>query len=346
MHSLDPEKGREPLLTQFREKFELEIMTCAAGMGTLDCTRFVFPDINVSFHGRLAQERCIFVKATFWGTISFLQQTFEKGADFNECIFQKDVSFRGAVFITDTTFESSQFRGTSDFIGAEFQASVTFAYAHFGGRAAFRTIFDEANFKGAMFGDDANFSSAKFGKTTSFTFASFRRVTFAETEFATIDFSNALFASNANFRKTKFSAVGNTPSAVFEFAVFSEPEKISFVHTDLRNVLFSNCDLSKVRFSDVIWRTRPYIRKRMLLEEVVSLDDPHCPESLKTSTGGRNYNLIAELYRQLEKVHDDQLDYNSGGDFHYGDIEMRRLAGRWFHRHFGIEAWYLRVSHP
>ena len=97
----------------------------------------------------------------------------------------------------------------------------------------------------------------------------------------------------------------------------------------------------------------------------------------------RNYVVIAELYQQLKKNYDDRKDYWTAGDFHYGEMEMKRLAcprltwpsrfeaklsgrprlskvGEWcgklqsntwllsrlrsWHQRFGLAAWYRRAS--
>ena len=66
---------------------------------------------------------------------------------------------------------------------------------------------------------------------------------------------------------------------------------------------------------------------------------------------GRDYGLIAELYNQLKKNYDDRKDYWTEGDFHYGEMEMKRLSSprknpdlRWLHRNLGLVAWYRHAS--
>src|SRR5438876_54545 len=65
----------------------------------------------------------------------------------------------------------------------------------------------------------------------------------------------------------------------------------------------------------------------------------------------RNYRLIAELYQRLKKYYDDRRDYWSAGDFHYGELEMKRLHSphknkvlRWLHRNLGLVACYKYAS--
>ncbi len=125
-----------------------------------------------------------------------------------------------------------------------------------------------------------------------------------------------------------------------------------FYRTYLGQALFTNCDVSKVTFSNVRWREREN-GKRMVFEEVVDLKE-NVAEALRPASGSpdeRNYALIAELYQQLKKNYDDRCDYWTAGDFHYGEMEMKRLSSqrenpilRWLHRYLGLVAWYKYFS--
>jgi hypothetical protein len=102
----------------------------------------------------------------------------------------------------------------------------------------------------------------------------------------------------------------------------------------------------------------------MAFEEVVDLgkssgDAAAAPEVTigfggalnENNAGDRNYLLIAQLYQQLQKNYDDHGDYWTAGDFHYGDMEMKRLATRRhnailraLHRRVGLVALYRYAS--
>jgi hypothetical protein len=93
--------------------------------------------------------------------------------------------------------------------------------------------------------------------------------------------------------------------------------------------------------------------------------------ALRPTEGGldyRQYGLIAELYQQLKKNYDARADYWTAGDFHYGEMEMKRLSlkpagripkfllgrllgedrmnnvGRWLYQRVGLVAWYKYAS--
>jgi uncharacterized protein YjbI with pentapeptide repeats len=65
----------------------------------------------------------------------------------------------------------------------------------------------------------------------------------------------------------------------------------------------------------------------------------------------RNYSLIAETYQQLKRNYDAKGDYWTGGYWHYGEMEMKRLNSRWRWRplrwlghHFSLVALYKYAS--
>ncbi|MGA8274057.1 MAG: hypothetical protein WB919_21020, partial [Candidatus Sulfotelmatobacter sp.] len=117
--------------------------------------------------------------------------------------------------------------------------------------------------------------------------------------------------------------------------------------------LFHNCNVSKLNFSSVEWRRRKNGGKRMLFEEIVALNAKGT-SALKpgpANSDGRDYGLIAELYQQLKKNYDERQDYWTAGDFHYGEMEMRRLHSGgtsrlacWIYRHLGLVAFYKYAS--
>jgi hypothetical protein len=126
-----------------------------------------------------------------------------------------------------------------------------------------------------------------------------------------------------------------------------KPESTFFYKTYLGQALFHNCDVSRLIFSSVRWRTRPN-EKRHLFEESVDLE---AAPDLVAEANERDYGLIAETYQQLKKNYDGRQDYWTAGDFHYGEMEMKRLhrprknkAVRWLHRNLGLVAWYRCAS--
>jgi hypothetical protein len=181
------------------------------------------------------------------------------------------------------------------------------------------------------------------------------------------DFRGATFKERAEFRQTRFlEDESAAPGLLFSLARFDKPRLVVFYKTYLGQALFHNCDVSEFLFANVRWRQREN-GKRMVFDEHSTLKlDQEATVALLPDTGPdeRNYGLIAEVYQQLKKNYDDRKDYWTAGNFHYGEMEMKRLATprpnfisgwlknlglagerfdkfrRDWHRHLGLAAWY------
>jgi uncharacterized protein YjbI with pentapeptide repeats len=302
----------------------------------------------------------------FEGDAEFQDTVFKKQARFLKTVFKKEAVFYKAIFKDLATFPVT-FEGPADFIGTEFEAEANFSNATFKQKAEMQTLFtrsvflktvfeQEVDFAGAMFAEDAVFPMTKFKGNVDFTRAIFNGETvFNSPEFSrSVNFTSAQFRARVRFSGTAFRT-DDEPEAgpIFSLARFTEESRALFYRTDLSHALFHNCNLSNVTFSSVIWRKRPHTRTLMVLEEVIPLESDEA-SALKLEDGSRDYGLIAQLYQQLKKNYDDRLDYWAADDFHYGEMEMQRLAvptlgpllglRQFYHRHLSLAAWYRRGS--
>ena len=145
------------------------------------------------------------------------------------------------------------------------------------------------------------------------------------------------------------------PSAVFEMAYFLKPGEIVFDDVDLSRALFHNCDVSQLWFtSSVQWAKREGNCGLAVFDET-SIQQESADE---IRTGGqRGYCACCaadQIYHQLKKNYDSRLDYWTADQFHYGEMEMKRLGGptdgpllelrRWFHRNLSLVALYRDAS--
>ena len=218
------------------------------------------------------------------------------------------------------------FKGNADLSHVTFVQGATFPKAEF---------YQQALFVGADFTGDANFLGTIFHRTANFVAAK--------------------FGASASFRETKFVPdQPNEPSAVFALASFPPDGRTIFYKISLRRALFHNCDVSNVVFSSVDWRRRPGTRSLMVFEEDLSLENEHASTLKDIGGWERDYSLIAQLYQQLKKNYDDHLDYWTADHFHFGEMEMQRLAvprtgpllklRQFYHRNLSLVAWYRRGS--
>jgi len=332
-----------------------------------------------------------FSGAKFGATAQFADAAFNGHALFNEGIFQAVAYFNNVVFREYAVFKLAKFIGPANFIGARFTQTaefrlvrftqpVSFEKVEFGHVAEFddaqfedavnlkQTIFSEeahfirtrfmvgTDFQDAMFVLDADFRDATFEGDASFLLATFRKgADFSGGSFTQeANFSRASFHGAVEFHQTQFRrAGGRQPGPAFARARFERPEDTIFADTYLGEALFYRCDVSKLGFSNVHWRRREN-RKAVAFEEVVDLSHQAAGFGLRpdpSSPDERNYIVIAELYQQLKKNYDDRRDYWTAGDFHYGEMEMKRLSSprrnkvlRWLHRNLGLVAWYKYAS--
>jgi len=267
---------------------------------------------TAKFEGRRFDAWCVFSGSVFLHEAKFRDAVFQRGAFFLNTIFEKSANFWDAKFVEDVVF-CSKFKQKAGFAGTKFEG--------------------DADFRFSIFNEDAIFNGTTFKRRANF--------------------SRARFLELAEFRETKFGEEDTSTSGlVFALTEFSKPEAILFYKIDLRRALFHNNDVSNLNFSSVEWRRRKGSRRRMVFEEVVDLNARDV-SALRLGPDGsdRDYGLIAELYQQLKKNYDERKDYWTAGDFHYGEMEMRRLRAegtnwlaRWIHRNLGFIALYKYAS--
>jgi hypothetical protein len=175
------------------------------------------------------------------------------------------------------------------------------------------------------------------------------------TEFhGTANWRESRFLDQAEFRRTRFDPlVEGEPSAVFSQARFSNPGEIVFIDVDLSRALFNNCDVSQLWFtSSVRWRTRENNRGIAVFEETIPLKG-YFGEELERN-GQRDFRAVAQIYQKLKLNYDSRLDYWTANEFHFGEMEMKRLAAptdgkllwlrRWLHRNLSLVALYRYAS--
>ncbi|HUT73961.1 MAG TPA: pentapeptide repeat-containing protein [Armatimonadota bacterium] len=331
-HSDIPEKNSD------RFKREIEAMLARKDY---DFTRFVFPnaaeftsrvfDGSVRFRGATFQGEAQFAGARFqreaefrWATFCasacFALATFESGADFPDATFMGDADFGRATFAGPASFSSAKLQGKAYFTWGTFEGDTHFPDATFHGYAGFlgATFRGHTDLSGAAFQDRADFQDAKFRGKARFRGtrfqgkADFFRATFEDaTEFVYATFLDAaLFVGERDNRLFCRQA-----DADFYEARFEHPERAVFRHVYLGKARFLGADVRRVDFTKVQWGTR--------LDGRPAVWDELGPEE---DGKEKDYALIGKLYRQLKyNYEEEQRDPITAGDFHFGEMEMRRL---------------------
>lgn len=206
----------------------------------------------------------------------------------------------------------------------------------------------KASFSCSMFQNGANFSKTVFKGDTSFYntpidgLADFSEATFL----ADTSFINTHFLGIAKFFLSSFQGNAYFSSGVFNneaYFVGNSSTRCFYRECDLRRrrfsnvVVFENVDLGMARLQDtdlerVIFRDVQWHRPKTLLRRRQALWDEFRPLEKEQE---RQYERIAEIYRQLVLNYEKKRDYDSAEDFHIGEMEMRRklkaarIRSRW-----------------
>jgi uncharacterized protein YjbI with pentapeptide repeats len=274
---------------------------------------------------------------------------FTKSANFTKASFQERASFSRATF-QGASFSGATFLGEANFSGTTFQEGVDFFAASFQRADFARATFHEANFPFATF-HEADFSWATFHEA-SFIEASFQ-------EWAA--FARATFQGTSRF-------VGIEPkkegfAGDFQLIMMDQEASLLFQNTNLSRVLFGNTDLRRLIFRNVDWhpyhhqaaefflrsllaRWQSWLRGRQAVYDEILLrkkrqEDFNLFQELVQEYGWKvarqnltegmpdSYARVEELYRGLKQNYEKDGDYKRVGDFHYGEMEMHRLASPW-----------------
>jgi hypothetical protein len=284
---------------------------------------------KTDFTDAIFTQNAIFIAATFTQDANFSNATFANSAVFCNASFSQSADFSSATFTQDANFSSVIFTQNANFFKATFTRNADFSCAIFMQNAYFwnATFTQDAEFRRTTFIQDANFNDAIFTRDANFFKATFMQAAnFESTEFhGTADWRKCRFLDQAEFRHTRFEPRDNDmPSAAFALAKFSKPSEIVFEEVDLSRVLFHNCDVSQVWFtSSVWWAKREGHRGLAVFEEEILLKPKFA--QLRKDYGYFDYGAVEQIYHQLQKNYDTRLDYRKANDFHYGQMEMRRL---------------------
>ncbi len=286
---------------------------------------------DVDFSGFAFKKRLKFSQAVFTGKVGFQEAQFLNGADFNGTKFsgESGVSFFKTKFFgkEGTNFLGTEFSGNGGarFGSAQFSGNrgVHFREAIFSGegKASFRgTEFSgegETSFMGTEFScsEGADFFLAKFTGPGG---ANFIGTKFSGKSFLSLFNAQFLGPGKIRFKNTFFA---EDKTINFSHIEIGSPGVLEFVDSLwLGNVLFLYTDLEKISFKNVRFhQTRDWFFSRECLADEIATYD-----GTKEKYDQRYYTQVEILYRKLKENFETQRDYARAGDFHYGEMEMKR----------------------
>lgn len=257
--------------------------------GSIWADGVVFGD-EISFSGTNILGSSSFAIATFCKSVNFSKTKFFNNVSFNAAKFSKRTYFNGTILNNETYFIGTRFGPRTDIENTTFMNNVYFDGAVFG---------EQTSFWGSTFSNDSSFYLTSFGEWLDFVHVKFK--------------GSAVFTGHKE-GKDKDGKITLTKNPVFkgktEFhdVTIETPEKVRFQDVDLSRASFLETHIDKVQFIDVEWDKRE--GKKSLYDEREAKEE--------------DYQLVAQLYRQLKKNYEDARDYPGAGDFHYGEMEMTR----------------------
>lgn len=270
-----------------------------------DFTNFVFPD-EVSFPYKI-EKKIIFSGATFQGSTLFYNIVFQNEADFQRANFQGVAQFY-AIFKKRAYFREATFQGDAYFKGKVFEELADFTKVTFEREADFTgAVFQNSQFEGAIFQKDSSFAGTTFKGESTFSGTTFQ---------GAVTFNSATFEDVLEIDKAdKNNKIFSEEEVDFRSVRFLKPEKVSFRKVDLSKFRFLGTDLRKVEFIDVDWY------KESRKSGVNRIYDEIKPDPV---TKKFDYTLIAQTYKRLRANYEQNLNYAEAGDFHIGEMTMRR----------------------
>lgn len=230
------------------------------------------------------------------GPVNFVEAKTQKNLSFQHAKIDGKADFRGIIVNGDAYFDSflkdKKFEAKKE---AYFDALNVKKDLHVNG-----AIFNEkVGFKGINITGNSNFSQTKFLKN--------------------VDFSNATFEGETEFEKTIFKDKVNFKNASFLFrAIFAglNPFNASFENAWLKNVVFNECDLTKVRFKHVIFDNCELSTSRLpekILEHIEY--DNNRNEELKS---------ISDTYKRIKKALQQEGEYDLAGKFYIKEMDTKK----------------------
>ncbi len=260
------------------------------------------------------------------------------------CYFPKSFDnqyFKGRTFSKRVNLSYATFTGEIDFSGAIFSKGATFYKAEFKQHAIFR----ETSFEGQM----TTFREAKFnGVGFHGTLFRGKEVSFSGTQFiGKTDFDAPHFYGKVYFLRTQFREsctirwieIRTAQQPVFEDVTLSQ---CRFLHSNIDKVDFRYCKFNEK--SENLLFVLPHRRQNILMDEL-DVDEKVSQKPRDIKSRQEQYERVRRLYLELKRNFEDKKDWNTAGDFHYGEMECRRnMKGWWGRKLLSLEAAYFHLS--
>jgi hypothetical protein len=148
---------------------------------------------------------------------------------------------------------------------------------------------------------------------------------------------DSVFYSSVNLLEIKSDI-----NFILERCIIQKPYLFSISHSDLSNSGFQATDISSINFIANSWRKEKQKKIEILDHRLAKSGTAYGNKELP------HYMVLpeecAETYRQLKKNFESKGNFIDAGDFHYGEMEIRRLSGGALEKYFSLYAFYKLLS--
>lgn len=262
------------------------------------------------------------------GDLIIEEETLRIEASLDGAIFVGEVSIIGSKIISkgDLNFGGAIFKGNKvSFSNSTFECAnnITFTATHFAENSTISFYRAKFHNGGQLQFLGTRFSSAK---KVDFTLAEFNSVKGTKfngchfEEVGKVSFIRAKFYGEGvvSFISTHFNIDGLLE---FNYVYIEYPELMEFIDTNLSKALLLRTDLRKIKFRRVIFSPPG----RIELYDFINWNDINRNNKFPSREFAVNklYH-IGVLYTQLKQNFESDRDYSRAGEFHVGEMEMRR----------------------
>jgi uncharacterized protein YjbI with pentapeptide repeats len=310
---------------------------------------------EVDFRGAHFRGQGRFWKTVFLKKVDFRWAVFEKReqaaqddnnsgeANFSWCQFKGDADFYGTKFLGPAYFWRTIFREDAK-LEARFDSAVTFEgnqaqfcfeRADFGDKSS---LFDGMNLGGLLLKDEDDDCCANviWPDDDDALTARLEKIGFHP------DSVKHVKAVVARQRANMFSQKG----ASFRGSYFARPDIAKFHNLDLQTCRFVGSNAGQAQFQNVRWDSRPTLFGAA--DRCAVCDESPAGSGNPRATGGERsakaLRALGALYYDLRVNHEGKGLFDEAIDFHYGELETKRLNQSLPLRLVSLTAWYRYLS--
>lgn len=299
---------------------------------------------KVTFSDNTLKKKVACIGSSFDDDVNFNMQCFDGHAEFGSSRFQEKANFTNCIFRDNASFIETEFYGATFFKDATFEKSASFQKVLFSDLDMVGTNYNSGvSFKKASFNDLANLNGLTAHKNLDFSYVETKgklllhgvkvnRLWLFGCNFDTSVTFNGCSIGTLNYETHKGERVAFNRCKIEYPQLFrTENETIAKQNNYEIKWSFSNQDCSGLTFLNMSLEGADFLGADIVDTRFISCHWEQNERYAKVSrhneicaTGGHeNLYLLYSLYQQLKKNLEDVRDYQSSGDFHYREMELR-----------------------